>query len=299
MATPVSCVSWPSDTTVRVNEIVWLDEPGGDDPAVVGGKAANLARLMTVHPVPPGFCLSAAAHARWAGAARAPFPEELTRIVETAYAALGEHRGGNDPAVAVRSSAIDEDGASASFAGIYTSLLNVRGVDNVLGAIARCWASAEDPRVAAYRRSKGMSGAGIAVLVQALVAADCSAVVFSRNPMTGVSDEIVINANWGLGESIVGGLATPDTWIVIKPALSPIRFTLGAKETMTVLSGDGTREVPVLRTLRARPSLTDTQVRELATLAVRLEAIMGWPVDLECAYQAEQLYLLQCRPITT
>lgn len=282
-----------------MREILWLDEPGCDDPAVVGGKAANLARLMAVHPVPPGFCLSASAHARWAGSARAPFPEELTRIVEAAYVALGERRGGSDPAVAVRSSAIDEDGASASFAGIYTSVLNVRGVENVLHAIARCWASAEDPRVAAYRRSKGMAEAGIAVLIQALVAADCSAVVFSRNPTTGASDEIVINANWGLGESIVGGLATPDMWILQKPGLSTVRFTLGAKETMTVLSGDGTRELPVLRTLRARPSLSDTQVREFAALAVRLEATMGWPVDLECAYQADQLYLLQCRPITT
>jgi phosphoenolpyruvate synthase/pyruvate phosphate dikinase len=284
---------------MREREIVWLDEPGCDDAAVVGGKAANLARLMAIHLVPPGFCLSAAAHARWAGAARSAFPEDLTRLVEVAYAALGERRGGKDPAVAVRSSAIDEDGASASFAGIYTSLLNVRGLDGVLHAIAQCWASAEDPRVAAYRRGKGLSDAGIAVLVQALVAADCSAVVFSRNPTTGASDEIVINANWGLGESIVGGLATPDTWIVSKPALSTVRFILGAKETMTVLSGDGTREVPVLRTLRVRPSLTDPQVRELAALAVRLEDIMGWPVDLECAYQADQLYLLQCRPITT
>ena len=282
-----------------MTEILWLDEPGCDDPTVVGGKAANLARLMAVHPVPPGFCLPSAAHARWAGAARGAFPEALTRMVERAYTALGERRGTPDPAVAVRSSAIDEDGASASFAGIYTSLLNVRGVENVLDAIARCWASADDPRVAAYRREKGLPPAGIGVLVQALVAADASAVVFSRNPMTGASDEIVINANWGLGESIVGGLATPDTWVLQKPALETLRFTLGAKEHMTVLAPQGTREVPVLRTLRVRASLPDAQVRELGALAVRLEAIMGWPVDIECVYQAEQLYLLQCRPITT
>lgn len=280
-------------------EILWLDEPGCADPAVVGGKAANLARLLGVHRIPPGFCLTAAAHARWAGSACASLPEALTLMVATAYAALGERLGGEAVAVAVRSSAVDEDGVGASFAGIYTSILNVRGVEDVLHAIARCWASAEDPRVTAYRRGKGLPDAGIGVLVQALVAADRSAVVFSRNPTSGAPDEIVINANWGLGESIVGGLATPDTWILKKHALSTLRFDLGAKEHMTVLAKTGTREVPVLRTLRARPSLADSHVRELAALAVHLEELMGWPVDLECAYQAEQLYLLQCRPVTT
>lgn len=282
-----------------MNEIRWLDRPGCDEPAVVGGKAANLGRLMAVHPVPPGFCLTASAHARWAGSGDVPFPEDLVRLVEAAYAALGERCGVESPAVAVRSSAVDEDGASASFAGIYVTCLNVRGVEGVLRAIAQCWASAEDPRVKAYRARRGLDGAGVGVLVQELVVADAAAVVFSANPTTGATDEIVINANYGLGESIVGGVATPDTWILRKPEPGLIRFHLGAKEHMTVLSADGTREVPVLRTLRARPSLDDTQVLRLAQLALRLEETMGWPVDIECAYRGDKLYLLQCRPITT
>jgi pyruvate,water dikinase len=281
-----------------MKELLWLGEPGCDDRAVVGGKAANLGRLAATYPVPPGFCFSAAAHARWAGAAREALPAELARAVEAGYATLGERRGVAAPAVAVRSSAVDEDGAGASFAGMYTSYLNVRGAANVLHAIARCWASAEDPRVTAYRRSKGLADAGIGVLVQELVAADVAAVVFSSNPLNGAADEVVINANYGLGESIVGGLATPDTWILNRPELQPIRFVLGAKDHMTILADDGTREVPVLRTLRGRPSLQAAQVHRLAELAVRLEATMGWPVDIECAYQGEQLYLLQCRPIT-
>jgi pyruvate, water dikinase len=282
-----------------MKEILWLDEPGCEDATVTGGKAANLARLCAVHPVPSGFCLSAAAHDRWAGSVDGPFPEELTRVVAAAYATLAERSGVETPVVAVRSSAVDEDGADASFAGIYLTCLNVRGLDNVLRAIARCWASANDPRVAAYRRRQGLSGAGVGVLVQELVVADAAAVVFSSNPLTGAADEVVINANYGLGESVVGGMATPDTWVLRKPDLSQIRFQLGHKEQMTVLSADGTREVPVLRTLRGRPSLEGAQVCALGQLALRLEETMGWPVDIECAYKGEKLYLLQCRPVTT
>lgn len=290
-----------------MKELLWLGEPGSADAAVVGGKAANLGRFAATYPVPPGFCLPAAAHRHRTGpgALASPdapdersIPAALARAVEAAYAALGERCGTAEPPVAVRSSAVDEDGAEASFAGIYTTHLNVRGAANVLRAIAQCWASADDPRVAAYRHSKGLPDAGIGVLVQELVAADVAAVVFSCNPMTGAADEIVINANFGLGESIVGGLATPDTWILKRPELSTIRFVLGAKEHMTILTNEGTREAPVLRTLRGRPCLKDSQVSGLAELAVRLEATMGCPVDLECAYQGEQLYLLQCRPIT-
>lgn len=281
-----------------MKEILWLDEPGCDDPAVVGGKAANLGRLSAVHQVPPGFCLTAAAHARWAGAAQEPFPEALVRLVEAAYAALGARCGVDNPPVAVRSSAVDEDSANASFAGIFVTYLNVRGVDAVLRAIAGCWASATDPRVTAYREARGLSGAAVGVLVQELVPADAAAVAFSANPVTGAADEIVINANYGLGESVVGGMATPDTWILRKPELTTISFQLGAKEQMTIRTEEGTRDVAVLRTLRARPSLEPAQVQRLAQLALRLEEAMGWPVDVECAYRAEQLYLLQCRPVT-
>lgn len=280
-------------------QILWLDEPGTDDASRTGGKAANLARLMNIHPVPPGFCLAASAYDRFAKIVEQRFPEDFIALVGAAYTELGERSGVKDPVVAVRSSAIDEDGASASFAGIYITCLNVRGLDKVLRAIARCWASADDPRVAAYRQKNGLSGAGVAVLVQELVAADSAAVVFSRNPTSGAADEVVINANYGLGESIVSGVATPDTWQLRKPELSTKSFLLGHKEQMTVLAEDGTRDIAVLRTLKARPCLTAAQVLELGRLALRLEETMGWPVDIECAYKGDKLYLLQCRPIST
>lgn len=284
-----------------MKDVLWLDEPGCEETAQTGGKAGNLARLCAIHPVPPGFCLTASAYARWADSvsAEGPFPEEMVQSVRDAYAALSARGGVPEQVVAVRSSAVDEDGASASFAGIYITCLNVRGVDSVLRAIARCWASARDPRVAAYRAKQGLGSAGVGVLVQELVAADAAAVVFSRNPTTGAADEVVLNANYGLGESVVSGVATPDTWILRKPELSRIRFTLGHKEQMTILAPDGTREVPVLRTLRGRPCLKDAQVTELGQLALRLEQHMGFSVDIETAYKCDKLYLLQCRPVTT
>ena len=276
-------------------EILRLDDPACTDPAVVGGKAANLGRLAHDFPVPAGFCLTAAAHARHAATGPAP----LTDILTAAYAALADRCGLADPPVAVRSSAVDEDGADASFAGMFLSLLNVRGADAVVAAVARCWAAAADPRVHAYRAEHGLTGGGLAVLVQLLVDADTAAVVFSVNPTNHAADELVINANWGLGESVVGGLATPDTWILRRPDMTPVRRQLGDKERMTVRTATGTHEVAVPRTMRARPCLSDAQVRELAELAVRLESTMGWPVDIECAYTDGGLRLLQCRPITT
>jgi pyruvate,water dikinase len=152
-----------------------------------------------------------------------------------------------------------------------------------------------------YRRKQGLSieHVQIAVLVQQLVASDVSAVVFSANPITGNRDEIVINASWGLGESVVGGTVTPDTFIVGKSDLAVLHRVISDKQRMTVSAPGGTHEVGVPRFLRNTTSLNDEQVIEMAKLALTLEVTMEHPVDVECAYAAGKLYLLQCRPITT
>jgi pyruvate,water dikinase len=137
------------------------------------------------------------------------------------------------------------------------------------------------------------------VLVQQLVASDVSAVVFSANPITGNRDEVVINASWGLGESIVGGTVTPDTFIVHKSDLAVVQGVIANKQRMTVSASGGTHEVEVPRFLRNEASLNGEQVLEMAKLALTLEVTMEHPVDVECAYAGGELYLLQCRPITT
>jgi len=202
---------------------------------------------------------------------------------------------------AVRSSAVDEDGATASFAGQHETYLNIVGADAIIQAVTRCWESARSERALEYRRQQGLSveRLQLAVLVQQLVPADVSAVVFSANPITGSRAEIVINASWGLGESIVGGTVTPDTFIVRKSDLAITSRTIADKQHMTVSVPDGRREVDVPRFLRAQASLNDEQPIEMAQLALTLDATMSCPVDIECAYAGGELYLLQCRPITT
>jgi pyruvate,water dikinase len=206
-----------------------------------------------------------------------------------------------DFVAAVRSSAVDEDGTRASFAGQHETYLNIVGADAILQAVTRCWESARAERALEYRRQQRLSieRMQIAVLVQQLIPADVSAVVFSANPITGNRDEIMINASWGLGESIVGGTVRPDTFIVRKSDLAVVQRIIADKQCMTVSAPAGTHEVETPRFLRNTSSLNDEQVIGMAKLALTLETTMEYPVDVECAYAGGELYLLQCRPITT
>lgn len=282
--------------------IVWLGHGNCQDCTLVGGKGANLCHLAATQRIPPAFCLTAAALRNWlpgAGEVTA-LPVELAVPLATAYRHLGDLCGVAEPAVAVRSSAVDEDGQTVSFAGQHSTYLNVTGVAAVVQAVQHCWASAHAAHALAYRRRQGLPTAEMrmAVLVQQMIFADVAAVVFSANPVTNRRTEIVINASWGLGESLVSGAVTPDTWLVRKHDLTIVEVRLADKQIMTVPTLGGTGQRPVPRWLRTQPSLTPDQCLELAGLAVHLERTMGWPVDLECAYRDGLLYLLQCRPIT-
>ncbi|MEJ2287650.1 MAG: PEP/pyruvate-binding domain-containing protein [Deinococcales bacterium] len=288
-------------------DIVWFDDQRSRDIALVGGKAASLSRLASGHRVPPGFCLTTAAYDAWSRTARpahrqagSPLPQSLRAALRDAYAELGRRCGADPLRVAVRSSAIDEDGVDASFAGQHETFLNIVGVDAVTEALIGCWSSGRSQRALAYREGSGLDANGIhlAVLVQQLVPADAAAVVFSADPVSGRREEVVIDANFGLGESIVGGSVTPDAYRVDKRSGAVVDRSIGSKTVMHIPVPGGTREVPVPRPLRAQPALTDEQCAACAALACSLEAEMGHPVDVECAFHDGQLYLLQCRAIT-
>lgn len=290
--------------------ILWLGEPACNDPLVVGGKAASLSRLAERYPVPPGFALTTALFDR-AASSRRNAAEDPTQILPTladlraeiaaTYQQLAMRTGIEDPAVAVRSSAVDEDGTDASFAGQHETFLNVVGLDPLLEAIGRCWESFTAPHAIEYRRKQGLPIAGVrvAVLVQQLVIADTSAVIFTADPVTGNRDVVVINASWGLGESIVGGTVTPDVYVVNKQDATVERRTIAEKRRMTVAAQASTAEVQVPSFLRALPTLSDEQIAEMLRLGVALEAANGRPVDIECVWRSGKLSLLQCRPITT
>jgi phosphoenolpyruvate synthase/pyruvate phosphate dikinase len=286
------------DTMDRSEVVVWLGEPACHDPRNTGGKAAALSRLAERFDVPHGFCITSTALAEIAPPVR--LPNRLRNGVLNAYRALLA----TDSPVAVRSSAVDEDGSLTSFAGVHETFLNVHGNDAVLAAIERCLESFFSPRALSYRHERGAAHGAfedvrMSVLVQRQIASDVSIVAFSANPVTSRQDEIVVTASWGLGESVVGGTVTPDTWIVDHTGEFLREERIGDKRRMTVATEGGSREVDVPRVLRNVPSLAWEQVSDVARLAARLERQTGYPVDIECAYADSRLYLLQCRPITT
>ncbi|MFL5804642.1 MAG: PEP/pyruvate-binding domain-containing protein [Roseiflexaceae bacterium] len=166
--------------------------------------------------------------------------------------------------------------------------------------MARCRRSAWSVQATAYRQQHGQDADAprVAVLVQQLVVADASAVAFSIDPVSGDRDRIVVNATWGLGESLVGGLVTPDSYTLRKADAQIVARQIADKTQMSVPTAGGTQLVAVPAERRRLPALSDAQVAEVAQLARALEQRMGWPVDIECAYAGARLALLQCRPVT-
>lgn len=277
--------------------IVWFGEAASTDPAVVGPKAAQLAALAASYDVPAGFCVSASAY-RTAGRS-GRVDDALRAAVTSAYRRLsGDEPGG--ASVAVRSSAVDEDGADTSFAGQHDTILNVRGEAAVLAALSAAWDSLRSEAALSYRRAHGLDehDIALAVLVQRMVWADAAGVAFSVDPVSGADDVIVITANWGLGESVVAGSAQADTWRLDKGDLTVREAALAVKERMVIPGESGTRDVAVPSFLRTRAALDEQQLRAVAELTRALEREHGWPVDVEFAWCDARLALLQCRPVT-
>lgn len=277
-------------TTLRLfsqhQSILWLQDPAAASARRTGGKAAALAALADRLPIPPGFVV---------------LGDVDPYAIELAYAELGARAGEDEPLVAVRSSAADEDGHESSFAGQHETILGVRGIAEVLTAIDECRASQHSERALHYRAQNGIAkpSAPLPVLVQLLVPADAAAVVFSVDPVAPRSRDVLVNAAFGLGESIVGGTVTPDEIALARTSLDVTRRTVADKRRMTVRAPGGSREVDVPLPLRRMPSISDEQARAAAGLALRLERELGYPVDLEVAWTGDELHLLQCRPITT
>ena len=246
--------------------IIWLDDPASGKRELVGGKAANLSQLHSGGRVPSGFCITASATARVVPVRSGDaLPPDLYAEIEAAYAELGARCGTSEPAVAIRSSAVAEDGAVDSFAGQYQTLLNVVGVDAVAAAIVECVVAAYRPHAAAYRKRSGAGAdeVNLAILVQEFVVADASVVAFTANPVTNDASEIVINAYWGLGEGLVDGSSVPDTYTVDKRELRIKTRSVAKKERMCVAGSAGTITIDVPADNRSRPTLTDEQVDEV------------------------------------
>jgi len=259
------------------------------DPDVFGGKAVQLGEAIRGGlPVPDGFALSPGlveAVARGGDAA--------VDVLERAIHGLG--------LTAVRSSALDEDSSGASFAGAHLSVLAVAGLEATVAAVRAVHASGQQSGARSYRARLGLDlTARMAVVVQHLVEADTAGVLFTRNPVTG-ADERVVEATWGLGEAVVSGLVTPDSYRISRGG-RPLERIPGDKDLAirrTSRADGGTEEVPVAAELAGVLCLGDAELAALDALATRCDDVYGsTDHDIEFAFHGGELFLLQRRPIT-
>jgi pyruvate,water dikinase len=316
--------------------VVEIGDLSKADVPVAGGKGANLGELTHAGlPVPPGFVVGAPAYAAFCeetglrqrltsvleavdvddpkaleeACAKArglveqeSLPGWLEEAVGIAYSNLCQGDHGEDVPVAVRSSATAEDTESASFAGMNETFLNVRGTRSVLEAIRRCWASLFGARTVFYRAKRGFGHADmdIAVVVQRQIQSTRAGVMFTINPATGDTGELVIEGSLGLGESVVAGKVSPDRYVVDKQTLSIKSRDIRRKEVVieSVTNG-GTVERELEPDEAGRSTLTDHEVVEVAELGRRIESHYRAPQDTEWAFDDDgRVWMLQSRPVT-
>jgi len=299
---------------------------------VVGGKAANLGELIRAgFSVPAGFCVTTAAYARLCaradldtylsglaatprddGARQAelaaairtalletPLEASIVEAVTSAYQALSSEV---PLPVAVRSSATAEDLPDASFAGQQETYLQIIGIERLLKAIQQCFASLWTDRAVSYRASLGIDPRTVrlAVVVQQMVDAQVAGVLFTANPLTGKRRQAVIDANPGLGEAVVSGATNPDHFVVQTTTGEMVERRLGDKQVMIQAEAFGGIQTIEAGASPALACLSDDQIRALAALGARVEALYETPQDIEWAIDPSgQVFLLQTRPITT
>ena len=322
--------------------ILWFNELNKDDVPLVGGKNANLGEMINAGiPVPPGFAVTAYAYKQFINETgirdkiydiiretvkeRRPeeyeeaskkirslientsMPHDIEEEIRKSYRELSRRMGKIAEFVAVRSSATAEDLPGASFAGQQETYLNVRGEDEVVKMVQRCWSSLFTPRAIFYREEKGFKHEKvlISVAVQKMVNAKAAGVMFTLHPVTGERDKIVIEGNWGLGEAVVSGSVTPDEWVVDKNTLEILEKRIVEKDIEYIRDYNTGKtihsKVPPER--RRIPCLTEEEVKELAKLAIKIEKHYNYPQDIEWAIDKDlpfpqNVFILQSRPET-
>ncbi|MFB6301775.1 MAG: phosphoenolpyruvate synthase [Haloferacaceae archaeon] len=315
--------------------VLWLDDIGAEDLDAVGGKAASLGELTAAGlPVPPAFVVTADAYRTFIEEAgideelfevvdvdvedsgaleeaerrakeliiETPLPDSLRDEIEGAYGTLSEEdQSEGETNVAVRSSATAEDLPDASFAGQQETYLNITG-DALAKKVRECWASLFTQRAIYYRQKQGFvhSDVDIAVVVQLMVDAEKSGVMFTSHPSTG-GPRIIIEAAWGLGEGVVSGSVSPDNYVVDRRTGELEDVTIADKKTTFVRDPETgetiEREVPEDR--RTVRTLDEDEIEELVEIGARIEEHYGTPQDVEWAMLEGDVYILQSRPITT
>jgi pyruvate,water dikinase len=323
--------------------VIWFDDLRKTDIPLVGGKNANLGEMISAGlPVPPGFAVTAYAYEKFIEETRiaekiykiinetvtdindpkqynvaskkireliekSPMPEEIERAVKSAYKELNKKLDLKDVFVAVRSSATAEDLPDASFAGQQETYLNVRGADELLEKVVKCWSSLFTPRAIFYRNEKGFAHEKvfISVGVQKMVNSRAAGVIFTLNPVTGNTNEIVIEGNYGLGETVVSGAVNPDHFEVDKNTLKIEEKQLARKTIQYIrdLNTGETVHLDVPEEKQKQPCISDEEISKLAELAMRIEQHYGKAQDIEWAIDEDlsfpkNVFIVQSRPET-
>ncbi|HGD1750834.1 TPA: PEP/pyruvate-binding domain-containing protein [Streptococcus agalactiae] len=308
--------------------ILDFNEIKKEDVLIVGGKGANLGEMTSAKiNVPSGFVITADAHRdflkvnaidsliengikksaddekillneaeHFRGKIKSgKFPEQLENIIREKYFNLG-----NNTRVAVRSSATAEDLPDASFAGQQETYLNVQGIESVLNGVRNCYASLWGNRAVSYRFHQGydQTSVSIAVVIQEMIESEKSGVLFTVNPVNKKENEMQINASFGLGESVVSGRVTADSYIIDKSG-NIIEVNIGSKETQIIYGDKETVEVSVNPDKRKTRALNDREILELMKCGLEIEKHYGMPMDIEWAIKNDIVYILQARAITT
>jgi pyruvate, water dikinase len=286
----------------------------GHEPSF-GGKSASLGELLAAGiPVPPGFALGTEAYLTFVSEAglehptaeairAAPIPAPIREEVAARYGELAGATGDPEPPVAVRSSAVGEDSAGATFAGQQDSYLWVRGADEVCDAVRDCWASLYSAPAVSYRARLGPAGVepSMGVAVQLMVDAAVSGVLFTCNPVSGDPSMVAVNASWGLGLAVVGGEVTPDDYLLSKVTQEIVREHVHDKHVEYVPhpSGHGAVQVEVPDERRKARCVTTEQLAALVDVARKVQRHFGAHQDVEWAIaRGGELFVVQSRPVT-
>jgi pyruvate,water dikinase len=326
---------------VKEDYIVWFEDLRKEDVPIAGGKNANLGEMISAGiPVPPGFAITAQAYKKFIEATgtadkmykiladidpkdpkqgqdasdkirelieSTPIPDDLKNEIFQSYRELSKRVGAAEVSVAVRSSATAEDLPDASFAGQQETFLNIKGTEDLLDKVRKCWSSLFTPRAIFYRVEKGFKHESvlISVAVQKMVNAKAAGVLFTLHPATGDTTKIVIEANWGLGESVVSGTVTPDQFVIDKTTSKIIERKIATKDVEFVRDPKTGQTVhsKVPQDRKDLPCLSDKEVEKLAELGKLIEKHYGRAQDIEFSIDRDQpfpqnIYIVQSRAET-
>lgn len=316
--------------------ITWLDDLRNDDVDIAGGKGASLGEMWNAKlPVPPAFVVTSEAYRYFIKETKlqdeierilsnidvnnneelnkaskevryaienVKIPDDLKLSIIESYHKMCELSGDDETFVAVRSSATAEDLPDASFAGQQETFLNMKGNEQVLQAVQECFSSLFTPRAIFYREEKGFDHfeVALAAVVQKMVNADQAGVMFTVNPINQDYNQMVIEGAWGLGEGVVSGTVSPDTYIVAKDTQEILSVNVARKDTMFIKDADGvTKEIKTPEDLIEKQVLSEEMIKKLENVGQTIENHYKRPMDIEWSIENGEIYMLQARPITT